>query len=134
MCIVGWFLDQMKFKFNYSNVQSEQIYIFLWVAGIGLLLVVIPVLILFSRFIFRSQIAQLEVNLSPEFTALMQGVKVIEVIYDEPPSSTEISDTGGLESVGKMLLYEDDLIKEGQHLFDNDAGKDVLVSYSKARN
>jgi len=108
--------------------------IFLWVAGIGLLFVIIPVLILFSNFIFRSQITQLEVNFSSEFIALMEGVKVIEKNYDVLPSDAEIPDTGDLESAREMLLYEDDSIKEGRRVFDNDPGKEVLVSFNKSRN
>ena len=108
--------------------------IFLWVVGICVSLVVILFSFVFFNMIFISQITQFKISFTDEYTPLIDGLIVTEIEHDEPALLREKPDTGDLEGAQEMLLYEDDSIKEGRRVFDDDPGAEVLVAENKYRH
>jgi len=107
--------------------------IFLWIVGISVSLVVILFSFVFINMIFISQITQFKISFSEEYIPLIDGLTVTELEYDETASPEEKPETGDLEGAQEMLLYEDDSIKEGRRVFDDEPATEVLVAKNKYR-
>lgn len=107
--------------------------IVLWIIGIVVLIGIIPVVITFANLIFRSELTELKVKKSPEYRPLIDNVIVEEIESDELPLTAEIPNTGDLEAGYEMLLMDDNVVKEGHRVFDDDPGKEVIVAFNKFR-